>query len=567
MQITSISQFRALRLYNNRLNAINKQNSGYIKDNKNISDTVCFSGKIPHKSISTMFDKYEFFKVFTGNDAYNVHNLEILNRIKSKYSSKEFGVLFDFANSKGVFNLDINDKTHYVKTSLIDPKENPLMGKLVWVTDSVRYMPILKDKYPKAAVPLIENMSKFYKKEEKNFNKIINDPILYEFNHDWPNTAKNGIGHVFNPNNLRVHKWFAHTRLDSPALYLQSMCDLIQEGFHGAKYGYKRASEISQNSIDAIANITAYLKAIDYPYAKDTGAWEEKTFNITPSSDVAIINESFRKVIDLMYSKTSNPELLKVRERVLNSKNGKVFADEAGLRQMLNLGEYRIRENSLLEVPNERVFDGAMSFIPHTEKFNDDVIEDARQIISRMERLKTGCDLQGNFNGINAEFGENLVRENGTLRYIGDRYLNMTSGHKINRSILNKDTEAQWFMTSDISKSYGIAAKRLLDKIETDGLKNVQPEALKLFHKALENQTEYINRAYGRITGEGAYKANGKPCPPFQVPEAYQAVRKSDGSVVFVPGSHTPLGWAQSSLYDASKLLMENLLRKERLAI
>ncbi len=566
MFIRPIGEFRASANYSSkRLNASNDWNYGKVFENKNLADSVSFSAKIPKKTLAGVFDNYKSKSVTVGETSFNVHNSQIFRRMKSAYTSKDFKKLFNFADSKGVFNLDVNEYTHYITTSLIDPKENPLMAKLVWVTDSARYMPILKDKYPQAAVPLVENMSRFYKKQEKNFDKIINDPLQFELNHDWPNTAKNGIGHVFNPNNLRSHKWFAHTRLDSPALYLQTMCDLIQDGLKGAKYGYHKASEVSNNSIDAIANITAYLKAIDYPYAKDTGAWEEKTFNITPSSDVAIINESFRKVLNLMYGETSNPELLKVRERLLNSKHGEVFADETALRRLLDVGEYRIRTNSFQEVPNERQYDGAMSFIPHTERFSDDAVEDAQFIIQRMEALEPEIDMGVLFKTSEPE--ENLVRQNGTLRYIGDRYLNMTAGHQINRAELNKDTEAQWFMTSDISKSYGIAVKRLLDKIEADGVKNVSEEVLALFDKGLEKQTEFINRAYGRITGEGTFKANGKPCPAFQVPEAYQAVRKTDGEIVFVPGSHTPLGWAQSSLYDASKLMLENLTRKEQLAI
>lgn len=527
-------------------------------------DTVSFSGKLSPKPLARLFDNYRPDKMIKDGAQFNIHNHQIFARMKNSYSAKEFKKLFDYADQKGVFSLNINKKSHYITTSLITPKENPLMGKLVWVTDSARYMPILKDKYPLAAVPLMENMSKFYKKQERNFNKIINDPIQYEFNHDWPNTAKNGIGHVFNPETMITHKWFAHTRLDSPGLYLQTMCDLIKDGFSGAKYGYKKASDISQNSIDAISNTTAYLKAIDYPYAKDTGAWEEKTFNITPSSDVAIINEAFRKIIDLMYSKTNNPEILKVRRRILDTKHGKVFADEAGLREMLKIGEYRIKTNSFEEVPGERNLDGALSFVPHSEKFSDDVIEDARIIISRMQALES--DFANTGQSYYRDYPK-LVRENGTLRYLNDRYLNMTSGHEINRYVLNKNTEAQWFMTSDISKSYGIAAKRLLDKIEKDGCAKQDSETLKLLHTAIDKQTEFINRAYGRITGENTFKANGKPCPAFQVPEAYQAVKNSDGEIIFVPGTHTPLGWAQASLYDASKLLLENLTRIEKLSI
>ena len=522
-------------------------------------DTVSFSGKLSPKHLTGLFDNYRPDKMIKDGAQFNIHNHQIFARMKNSYSVKEFKKLFDYADQKGVFSLNINKKSHYITTSLITPKENPLMGKLVWVTDSARYMPILKDKYPLAAVPLMENMSKFYKKQERNFNKIINDPIQYEFNHDWPNTAKNGIGHVFNPKTMITHKWFAHTRLDSPGLYLQAVCDLIKDGFSGTRYGYKKSSDISQNTIDTIANITAYLKAIDYPYAKDTGSWEEKTFNITTSSDVAIINEGFRKIIDLMYSKTSNSEILKVRKRILNSSNGKIFKDEEALREMLKIGEYRIKTNSTQEVPGERILDGALSFVPHSEKFSNDAIENARIIISRMRALEP------DFTEAGQSYDTGLVRENGTLRYLKDRYLNMTSGHEINRSVLNKNTEAQWFMTSDISKSYGIAVRGLLNSFENGKIKKNDNEALILLNTALDKQTEYINRAYGRITGEDSFKANGNPCPAFQLPEAYQAVKKSNGDIIFVPGTHTPLGWAQASLYDASKLMLENLTRIEKL--
>ena len=115
--------------------------------------------------------------------------------------------------------------------------------------------------------------------------------------------SKNGVGHVFNPQNNITHRWYARTRLDSMGLYLQSMCDLITDGIEGFEdYGYKSADEISDKAIQSMANATAYLTKIIYPYAKDTGAWEEKTFNSTASSDVAIINEAFRKLISLIVS-------------------------------------------------------------------------------------------------------------------------------------------------------------------------------------------------------------------------------------------------------------------------
>ena len=118
-------------------------------------------------------------------------------------------------------------------------------------------------------------------------------------------------------------------------------------------------------------------------------------------------------------------------------------------------------------------------------------------------------------------------------------------------------------MVSDIAVSYGKIAQSLMYKIEKDGFATKEVDSL--LRKALRKQTEYINRSYARLTGENTYKANAKSCPAFQAPEAYQAVNDSKGNVKFVPGTHTPLTWAQSSLYEASKLYEENLQRFENL--
>ena len=75
------------------------------------------------------------------------------------------------------------------------------------------------------------------------------------------------------------------------------MSDLIKDGLQGSKYGSKKAADISQNAIESIANTTAYLNKIVYPYAKDTGPWEEKTFNSTASSDVQLSMTRLEKLL------------------------------------------------------------------------------------------------------------------------------------------------------------------------------------------------------------------------------------------------------------------------------
>ena len=154
MLVQSITNFRCINCNYRNVKA-DKPISFYLP--KTCIDTVSFSSK----SLN-VFDKYRTYRRFFEGYEIPVHNRDISKRLKEEYSADSFGKLFTLAKKKGVFNLNINEQTHYIKTSMIAPEENPLMSKLVWVTDSCRYMPILKDLYPEAAVPLMENISKFY---------------------------------------------------------------------------------------------------------------------------------------------------------------------------------------------------------------------------------------------------------------------------------------------------------------------------------------------------------------------------------------------------------------------
>lgn len=522
------------------------------------NDIVSFGQRNIFEDNKKLFDNYNpQIKDFTSYKI-PVHNEKIANYLKHSYSSKEFVELFDYSDRNGTFDFNINAKTGYVQTSLIDSKENPLMSKLVWVTDSCNLLPLLKDKYPQMCVPLMENMSKYYAGQQRAFDAIINNPLLFDLNRDYAGTAKNGVGHVFNPANGVSHKWFARTRLDSMGLYINAMCDLINDGLNGKEYGYKSSHSVSKNAIESVANSVKYLQKIVYPYAKDCGAWEEKTFDYTTSSDVAIINDAFRKIIDLMYSPSDNKEILLLRKRLLSAKHGDVFKDEKALKEMLLVGEYRIKTSSLQEVPFERELDGAMSFIFKTEKYDDDVNKNAKEVFKRLKMLEKGTKTSAE-----------IVRDNGVLRYINDKYLYLNSditGQKAEynpQRIFPPKTEAQWFMTNNIAIDYGVIAKSLLEKIEKNN--KVSKETLKLLDYALTKETEFINRAYARLTGPNSYKANGKTVAEFQVPEAYQAVNDSKGNIKFVPGTHTPLAWAQVTLYEASKLFKENLEKYEKL--
>jgi len=144
---------------------------------------------------------------------------------------------------------------------------------------------------------------------------------------------------------------------------------------------------------------------------------------------------------------------------------------------------------------------------------------------------------------------------------------------KARADLATPDKEAEWFMVSDVSKGYGKQLEKLLALINEDP-HNVTTETVKLIKEAYRKETEFINRAYARITPSNIIaKANGEECPTCALPEAYQQVStlKSNGKggkeTNLLPGWNTPLTWAKSSLHSASEQYLKNLKQLEAMNI
>ena len=490
-------------------------------------------------------------------DGYTIpiHNKNISARLKNEYTPEEFDNLYKFAESKGVFDYVMNESTGLVKTSFIKTEENPLMADLIWITDTCHNMDLVKNKEPEKCTELFNNITQFYDKQQGVFDNIISNPIVYWHNGLIWAGEQNGVGHCYVTNTKEPHPWYPKTRLESVGNYLQTAADLITTGMSGGRYGYKTAEDVPENVCRSISNCTAYLKAINYPVARSCGAWEEQTFLNSLTSDTSICNEGMRNIMKLMYEETFNPEILKLREKILNTKHGWIFNDRQGLEKVLADGEQRIINTPDFEttcydnVPPlkvgeekcvERKYDAAMSFMPQTETLvKGDIIKDSEKKLDLLDELSWA-----------------IVRENGAIRYPGDEYLKLDY-HK-DKSSFSQDFEAEWFLVTEISKGYGAVAKALLAAVESG--EKIKEEVLPLLERSMKKETEYINRGYARITSENTIKTNGHQCPAYKVPEAYEAITCLDGKIRYLPGAH-PLTWAESSLYSASKMFAENLAK------
>ena len=546
-------------------------NINFNKQNHKNYD-IYFEAKFPNgmkrprhikKHIAYMnFARYNPIKRDFGTYKIPVHNEEVNRYLKSKYTFEEFRALFDFAKKKDTFSYIMDKKTSFVKTSLINRKENELMSDMIWITDTCNNMILVKRQHPEQCTNVLNKIAELYDGQKEVFDDVIQTPSKYKKSgiHVWQ--GQTGVGHCFVPQTHKPHIWFAKTRLESVGNYLQQASDLILTGLSGGKYGYKTSGEIPQTVVDSIANCTKYLKAVDYPEARSCGAWEEQTFMTSLTSDTSICNQGIRDILKLMFQPTKNGELLKLRQSIIKSKHGDVFVNKKDLVMLLKRGEARISMQpdieTLAQHPRgtkskdmkyyERYYDSAMAFVPQTEKIDsNDIYRDCAKKLYLLKKLE-----------------KNLVRDNGAIRYKGDKYLNLDYHTLKNQWTDNKKSnEAEWFLVSEIADGYGAVVRQLLNHIERNGA--ISEKDKKLLSIAIRGETEHINRSYARITPKNMTKSNMYSCPSYKIPEAYEAVTMKNGAVKYVPGAHNHLTWAEASLYKASETFLDNLERIERI--
>lgn len=543
-------------------------------------------------------------QVQLGSYSLPVHNRELALRLKSAYTPKAFNKLFSLCLEKGTFNLKIDPGTGLVKTADIDNAEDHVMVQ-GWVTDTVRNGDRQKDQDPASWVKALETLARFYANQQPEFDRLIENPPLYR-----KDARRAGIPHIFDPDTFQTFDWLNPKRLESHGLALKAFCEAVVDGSKGKPTGFAQTPDAVAGSI---ANLAKFLAVIDYSNAPSIGPWEEVIFDGL-SWDTEAIRSGFQALSDLMFNPAydENAAIRKVRRQLAAHRYGGLLTDKPALDRLIRAGETQLKQRLLSEIPAEhpdRPADAALAFITTSDlRLKDAVTDDVSaqlRILAFMEQTVVGenglkryppfafavngqtvtttdgylmpnwgleaADAHGNLmlglDRFEAEFGYPLSHlEPSTNAAFHARAKNGVTGK-----------EAQWFMIAQMARGYGEQLAKLLDVLAAENRPPTRKER-RLMRQAYEKQTEYVNRSYARITGEGLLKANGRPCPAWKVPEAYQHVSAflpEDESqpdsrcrkTVMLPGVNTPLAWGASSLYAASKLFAKNLERLDRLGL
>ncbi|HEY9730570.1 MAG TPA: hypothetical protein V6C89_01575 [Drouetiella sp.] len=523
---------------------------------------------------------YQPLTIWIGKHMMLVHNPHVREHLKGAYTGPEFEALFQYCRTNGVFKVDSDPITGLIQTS--GGNENPSMASRIWVTDTVRSEPLHTDvSWTKAMLTL----ARFYSmpSEIDAIERSIADPTWYR-----QGGLTNGVAHIFYPETLeRDTTWFNNKRLESPALAVDAMCRSFLASWRRSKDRQFTAAMLKRKGavksiVTTIVNLAAYLRAINTDTygqwdfgAPSSGNWEEFPFPGGLTWDLTATRMAFSSLRELLYGDCPNADD-EVRAAIISSKHGDWLKDKDHLDRLIarvdrKLAGRLFSEEGPMEHPNRKL-DASLSFVSTCGiTWSSSASQDAVQMFVMMKALDA------------------LVRPNGMIRYlpfqahpdqnrIADGYL--ASNFWLDPKILNllglsssaecggsddcstleqlaqrsnaalPDSEAEWCWVSVLAEGYSRLVVRLMTE---DSRHHYFPREILIKH-GMSRATEYINRAYARITGSCPWKSNGEDCKPFAVPEAYEHVSVPDRPdlTTELPGTNTPLAWGSASLYSAS---------------
>lgn len=519
-----------------------------------------------------------------------VHNHELGDLLQPAYGAASFRDLFEKARQMGTFALRIDPETGLASTSGVSSSENPEMSERQWVTDTVRTGEYKRQAEPAGWRRALLTLARFYTNptEQAAFDRAIADPDTYR-----QGGPEEGVAHIFYPQTLqRDPDWFNNQRLESHGLALGALAQALTAGMvRQEPWGFADSGAVDDRILKAIANLTAYFVALDYPSAPSAGNWEETPFPGGLTWDTEAIRSGLASVRDFMANPAydANPEVVRVRRRLREQPHGALLGRTAELDRWIEAGSRRVRRTFLAESPGHREMDSSLVFLASS---GGTLADDPRlDVALNLELLGT--------------LERALVREDGMIRYAPftltlkdgtevrspDSYLTMNYHIAVDRegrinlewkrildefgskdasdpavfaaraSLSTPDREAEWFMVSDLARGYVRQAMKILDS--TKGRQPSRDERA-LLERAWAGATRNLNRAYARVTGSGGgLKSNGVPAPTAAVPEAWQHVSRLPSGSARVPGANTPLAWAQVSLWGASGEFLSGLERLE----
>ena len=429
-----------------------------------------------------------------------VNNEDISRVLKSEYNLGGIRFITNLLESKGVFLFPAL-KTGLFSAAVLEHDKDYTGYASVWVRDNI-YVAFAHFIYGKESVAIrtLEALMAYFKKHRQRFLTVISSPAQA--------TSPMNRPHVrFDGNNLEeLPEEWPHAQNDALGYFLWLYSKLACDGL----------LKPSQGDIEMLSLFARFFESIHYWEDEDSGHWEE--VRKTSASSIGVVLAGLQQLKILLVKKPGallSPE----PHNIVDSQ----FLDSLIGQGKCSLHKILPEECVQADPKKRRQVDASLLFLifPLTLVEGDIASQILHNVIA---------NLQGDY---------------GIRRYLGDSYWAPDYKEKLppqertrdfSENISFRDTllparmlEAQWCIFDPIvSCIFGM-------QFLSSGKRS-----------DLDQQTFYLNRALGQITGE----KEQPEIPAFRCPELYYLSRGK-----YVPNDHVPLLWTQANLLVALKVM------------
>ena len=431
-----------------------------------------------------------------------IQNESLLNLLKIKYTLPNIHRLIDHLKSQELFHFPISENGLF--SAAIAKGEREYIGyKNVWVRDNiyVAYSHYINGEI-NVAFNNLKTLMSYFKKHRNRFTGIIEGKVNPANSMERPHIRFDG------QTLEEIDQQWNHAQNDALGYFLWFYCKLANE----------KLLPIQSEDLEILALFPFYFQAVCYWEDEDSGHWEEE--RKIEASSIGTVIAGLREMKQLL------TDTLLASQCQYNNK----FVTVELLDKLINQGTSALNQilpfECIQSPPQERRYDAALLFLIYP--------------LQVIEGEMADCILNNVINNLQGDYG---IR-----RYLGDSFWcrNYKDIPEEIRTTISIERE-QWFKEQGQELQIEQEAQWCIFDPTVSaifGLKFQKSQQA----KHLEQQTHYLNRSLGQLTGKGCELGE------FKCPELYYL---QDGH--YIPNDATPLLWTQANLWTALKIMEESL--------
>ena len=431
-----------------------------------------------------------------------IHNETLLDSLKFRYKIQTIQEIYSFLKKQGIFSFSTLENGLFPASAVNTNTEYTSYAN-VWIRDNIflAYSHYFVGQ-TEVGVRNVNTLMTYFKKYKWRFEGIIEGQVNPEEIMKRPNIR-------FDGHNLQeIDQEWNHAQNDALGYFLWFYCKLARE----------RRLKPKPQDLEILALFPFYFQAIQYWEDEDSGHWEED--RKIEASSIGVVIAGLKELKQLL---TDNrlASHCKYKEKPVTAEFLNKLVDR-GTASLNNI----LPSECIQPPPKQRRYDAALLFLIYPLQIVEGEIAD--QILN--------------------DVIENLQGDYGIRRYLWDSFwcrdykdipeeirttisIEREQWFKENNRELKIGEEAQWCIFDPIvSAIFG-------QKFQKTGQKEY-----------LEQQTYYLNRSLGQLTGKDCQFGE------FKCPELYYLQHGQ-----YVSGDATPLLWTQANLRIALKMMEQSL--------